>query len=259
MKGRSCFAIWLSLLFCLTACASNIPAQQNAGQDTGAPTQQNLVQETDTLAREGDEPGTQEATIGEAYRGVLQHAMNKIAFGGGDAAESRGILYDLNGDGEDELVFYYLYDDTTVVFEMWTYHAGEALQLACVGDLPGIAGAGHPGVSLFTYREAPMVAFWVGNSESYPPGAKDIYDLSCWTMRNGQFTSGHRMGFEYRTNEEAPAVFSSYGYDIADPTVEDCVEFIEGTLESADAVLLGGAYGEEPAGTPIDQLMETLA
>lgn len=235
MKSAKVFTACLSLLLCLTACSPDVPAQQDVEKET------------------------EETTIEDAYCTVLQHAMDKISYGGGDAAESRGTLYDLDGDGQEELVFYYLYDDVTVVFEAWTYYNGETLQLACVGDLPGIAGAGHPGVSLISYRDTPTIVFWTGNSESYPPGAKENYDLSCWAIRNGQIISGYRMRLEYRTNEEAPEVFSSYGYYIADPTVEDCVEFIEGTLESTDNILLGGAYGEEPIGTPIEQLIETLS
>lgn len=235
-KSRQFMIACLALLLCLTACAPDVPVSQDVEKET------------------------EEITMEDAYREVLQRTMDKIAYGGGDVAESRGTLCDLDGDGREELVFYYLYDDVTVVFEAWTYYNGEALQLACVGDLPGIAGAGHPGISLFTHRDSPAIAFWIGNSESYPPGAKMVYDASCWTIRNGTLTNGDQMELVYHRSEEPLEVFSSYGnYAPVDPTAEECEAFVKDVFEDSNSLLLGGSYGEEPIGTPIEQLIETLS
>lgn len=235
---RQCkgIAVCIFLLLCLTACISNTNEKQN------------------TI----EEPRYN--TMMEAYHAVLQQTVNKVSFGGGDIEGSRGILRDLNGDGQEEIVFYYFYDDVTVNFEAWTFYNEEALQLACVGDLPGIAGAGHPGVSLFTYEDSPYIAFWVGNSESYPPGTLKSYDTSCWMIMDDRLTNGSQSGVVYHQYGESIEIFSDYGITLYNNLTEDeCQSYISKIIDSPKEILLGGAYGEEPAGTPIIELMESLA
>lgn len=195
----------------------------------------------------------------KAYAKVLAQSREKATFGNSSPYTGRGILWDLDGDGQEELIFYYQYAYCNIVFEVWGFRAGKAIQLSCVGDLPGIAGAGFPGVSLFQYCDTPYIGFWIENEESYPPGTKKMYDVSLWEIREDLLVPVPQLGITcLRTVSNIDRIISSHGVFFDENTdISEYSYLISLIFESPDELLLGGTL-EEPLGTPLSLLEESL-
>lgn len=225
-------------LLCLSACSNVDPQNLNVNTDT------------EQLSE----------SVNQAFAEVLENSLEKAALGNNSSDVGRGELCDLNGDGQEELIFYYQYANYSIVFEAWTYQDEKPIQLACVGDLPGIAGAGFPGVSLLNYQNKPCIAFWVENSESYPPGEKVSYDVSLWEIQDKLLVSAQQHGITcHQINSEIDQIFSAHSPFFDEKTsIQDYSSFINLIFEDPTDLLLGGTLYGDPAGIPLAQLRESL-
>lgn len=230
--------IGVASLFCLTACHNADP--------------QNLNADTDTKPLS--------TSVNQAFAEVLDGSLEKAALGNNASDVGRGLFCDLNGDGQEELIFYYQYANYNIVFEAWTYQEEKPVQLACVGDLPGIAGAGFPGVSLLNYQGKPYIAFWVENSESYPPGIKASYDVSLWEIQDKLLVSAQQHGITcHQIDSEIDQIFSAHSIFFNEKTsMQDYSSFINLIFEDPADLLLGGTLYGTPAGLPLAQLRASL-
>ena len=230
--------IGMPALFCLTACVGAGPHNSNASTD----------------------PQQLSASMNQAFAKVLENSLKKASLGSHASDAGRGVLYDLNGDGQEELIFYYQYTNNSIVFEAWTYQDGKPVQLSCVGDLPGIAGAGFPGVSLLNDDGKAYLAFWVENSESYPPGVKASYDVSLWEIQDKLLVSAQQHGIIcHQIDSRIDRIFSAHGTFFDEETsIQVYSSFVNSIFKNSAGLLLGGTLYGTPAGTPLAQLQESL-
>lgn len=154
---------------------------------------------------ENEEPNTQ-------YSSVLQSINVKRQMIDSDSSFGLGQLYDIDGDGQDELCVLYEYPELHVCFEIWTLKDSIPIQTAAAIDLPNIAGDGFGGVSFAQYENKKYLCFWIGNGEAYPPGAKETFDCSIWQLNGGTFTNAYRCGAEYLVGDTGiEEIFHTYG------------------------------------------------
>lgn len=230
--------IGMAALFCLTACVGAGSHKPNASTDPQQPS----------------------ASMNQAFAEVLENSLKKASLCSHASDAGRGVLYDLNGDGQEELIFYYQYTNSSIVFEAWSYQDGTPVQLSCVGDLPGIAGAGFPGVSLLNDDGKAYLAFWIENSESYPPGVKASYDVSLWEIQDKLLVSAQQHGIIcHQIDSRIDQIFSAHGTFFDEETsIQAYSYFVNSIFKDPADLLLGGTLYGAPAGTPLAQLRDSL-
>ena len=133
--------------------------------------------------------------------------------------------------------------------------------MARVGDLPGTAGAGFPGVSLFEYHNCPYITFWVENSEAYPPGTKAMYDASLWEIRDPILNPSGQLGITcLNVASGIDKVFCAHSLFFDEQTsIQEYSSFVNLIFENPSEVLLGGELYGEQAGIPLAKLKQSLS
>lgn len=193
------------------------------------------------------------------YQEILKSISLKCEDVDSYQSDQLGTLYDINHDGQDELVLLYEYPDAYITFEIWTLQDNVAVQLAAISDLPSIAGNGIGGIHVVQYEGDEYVCFWLRNNESNPPGVVITFDCSLWQLVDGKFTNRYRKGVEYQLDEtEITEVYDSYGiYTDGEMSITDCQEFVDTFLESpSDIVLRADNIYIRGVGTPLEELLK---
>lgn len=189
-----------------------------------------------------------------SYVQVLESVEEKILYTGGDAEDSQAMLYDLNGDGVEELLLSYLYGSESVAFEVWTMSDEMPVQLCAVTDMGSLAGDGSYGMSLAEDDGHKTLCLWYQNSEASPPGSTARYSMSLWEIGESVFPYGpQRMGWSiYRTESDAE-LLNFYGR--GNYTLEDCEALIEKWTDAPEEQLAGSNVTD---GLTVQALLEQL-
>ena len=195
---------------------------------------QNVGNHTENLSAAED--------IKNPYGEILQAVEEKLSLIDRSGADGRCLLWDINGDGVEELLLCYEYPRDCAAMEIWTQADGQAIQLAAVSDLGSLAGAGTCGISLSTWNEEPAVCFWMVNQESSPPGTTYRCDLSLWTVRDGILTNPNRIGWTLFRDASVTRLEGTCGRMLGGATAEEVLA-IEKALVEEPEVLLDGSQG----------------
>lgn len=204
---------------------------------------------------QGEEQTTQQDQVSEfSYVQVLGSVEEKIRYTGGDVADSQALLYDLNGDGVEELLLCYLCGGESVAFEVWTTSDEMPVQLCAVTDMGSLAGAGSYGMSLADDDGHKTLCLWYQNSEESPPGSTEKYSMSLWEIGESVFPYGsQRLGWTiYRTesDSELKNFYGSGSYGL-----EDCEALIEKWIDAPEEQLAGSGAAD---GLTVQALLEQL-
>ena len=202
-----------------------------------------------------DEQVTQQDPASDfSYVQVLESVAEKIRYTGGDVEDSQALLYDLNGDGVEELLVSYLYGGETVAFEVWAMSDELPVQLCAVTDMGSLGGAGSYGMSLADDDGHKTLCLWYQNSEASPPGSTARYSMSLWEIGESVFPCGpRRLGWTiYRTesDSELKSFCGSGNYDL-----EDCEALIEQWIDAPEEQLAGSGAAD---GLTVQALLEQL-
>ena len=182
----------------------------------------------------------QDQTSGFSYAQVLESEEEKILYTGGDDGDSQALLYDLNGDGVEELLLCYLYGGGWTAFEVWTTADEIPVQLCAVSDMGNVAGNGSYGMSLAAGDGGELLCFWYQNSESSPPGSTSRYCACLWEIGDSVFPYGpQRLGWTIYRTESDSELKASYGMGSGNYVLADYENMMEKWMDAPEEQLAG--------------------
>lgn len=199
-----------------------------------------------------------------AYRAIILDALEKwpraISY-----QTLLGTLFDLNNDGQVELIMAYEeYDTVNAYYAIWTYDSGTPLLLT-EEILAAEAGAGRGGLTVVTYDGETYLCVWDYNVDA-GVNFKYSYNYKLFSINGYQLTQAHSFNFRfsYEPNEtltvvREDSVFKKDGVDIAYEEFEE----VFSVLSNPDNELLSTLNISETTipnrvGTPLEELLEVL-
>lgn len=162
----------LLVIVVLTSCQVNSFAGQNKSNQKN-----NDSSQDPNVSDDGEKVYV---TYQEAYQEVilgLQKKQNEILPIGDP---SRVCLYDVDKNGQDELICVYVGEIDTLYFAMWTFDE-EKLVLLMDNELASMRGIGTGGVNIVEYEGTQYICGWAYDSAPWEPGEANIYyDCILW-------------------------------------------------------------------------------
>lgn len=170
MKKFCCLFYFLFAIVMFTSCQENISNDRIVNDSTS-----NISdQESETLDTE------LYVNYQEAYQDVIVELQKKQEdFIPSQWRYENGCLYDLNGDGQDELMYVYVGGSDMLYCAVWTFDSGRPI-LLIDAELASLAGAGTGGFNLVEYEGTQYICGWASNSEPWPPDTNMYYDCFLW-------------------------------------------------------------------------------
>ncbi len=96
----------------------------------------------------------------------------------------RACLYDLDENGQDELLYIYEREADILCCAVWTFDNGTPV-LVLEDDLADLAGIGTGGINLVEYDGKQYICGWAYNSAPWEPGEANMYyDCFLWEYPN---------------------------------------------------------------------------
>lgn len=247
-KNIFLFISLVMVLMCLVGCSA-----EKEISDKGSSISQPQASNTNDIVTDKEIPNSQ-------YQEILESISLKCQDINSGLDLKQGVLYDIDHDGQDELVLLYEYPENYITFEIWTLQDNVAVQLAAISDLPSIAGNGFGGIHVVQYEGDEYICFWIKNNESNPPGVVITFDCSLWQLVNGKFTNLYRKGVKYQLDKTGIAeVYDSYGIPLDGAmSITDCQEFMNTFFDSPRDIILRTPHDNDiyGIGIPLEKLLK---
>lgn len=164
MKKIHIFVVCALIMAMLASCKAGVSGGGDSSGDPGGA----LIGKTETASTKTYKD------YKAAYRDVMAGVQEKQKEFSPAQDPGRACLYDIDGDGQDELICVYVGGAETLYCAAWTFQDGKPV-LLLDDELASMADVGTGGVNLVEYEGARYICAWASNSEPWEPGEVNMY------------------------------------------------------------------------------------
>lgn len=199
MKKWSVCIVCALVMVMLTSCQASASGGQGPSNDTGVVSMEKI--ETSSIKSYKN--------YQETYRDVVTELKEKQKEISPAQDIGRACLYDVDGNGQDELICVYVDGADTLYCAVWTFDDGKPVLLVD-DELASLAGVGTGGINLVEFEDTQYICGWASNSEPWEPGEANMY-YNCFLWEypaaNAEFEPpfqypSHTFAFRYYLTED---------------------------------------------------------
>lgn len=239
----------LSLALCLAGCTARDggtapPGGESAGQTAG----------------EQGPAGPSASSAAFDYAAVLTQCSDKITAEGAETSSVRGALYDLDGDGVDELLLCYECPEASLSLETWTRRNGQAVPLMARTGSGYLAGSGSGGLQLASYQGKDYLCCWSFNTEALIDGSARTYRCWAWAFQDGALDStAEPLAFEAKViRTDASTVEWANGF-AGSLSEAECQKLIQSLILEPTRVLCRAVGEGDAVGMTLPELRDAVS